>query len=531
MVSLVLDMKQLLRRLASVVARRRIVINSVANASGFVASVAVAFFITPRLVHGLGDERYGVWALIESVLAYLSVLDLGVGPAVVRYVARFHETRESDELNRTLSASVCIFAVAGLVVLASTLAMAFGWQRPLGLPSDVASDARWLLVLLGLNLAVGLPLRVYAAALHGLGQYPIQNAIRVTILLVRSALVLAVLHFGGGLKGLGLVVLACGLLDYFAMAIAAWRLLPEMRFSWRYIDRRTLRRIGSYSGSAFVLMLADRVSFQTGSIVIGAFLVPQAVAYFAIAANMVRYARDGLRAVTLVLPPAISAMEARGDYAAIQRVLVDGGRWCVYMILPLQLGLWMLGRTFLANWMGEAYADECFPALFLLSAPLTVMMSQSVSARILYGVGRLHWLAALAVVESALNLVLSVILVRFWGIKGVAFASAAPSIVFAVPVACYACYVTRTPLRRYLLGTFGRPVLVALVPAAVWGGWLYVRGSSLGWAEMVAAGAAGIAAYVTVALIAEVGPAALLAQGTRALGRLENSPVTDSASS
>ena len=385
--------------------------------------------------------------------------------------------------------------------------------------------------MLGLNLSVGLPLRVYAAALHGLGQYPIQNAIRVTLLLLRSALVLLVLHFDGGLKGVGIVVLACGLLDYFAMAIAASRCLPEMRFSWRYVDRQTMRRIGTYSGSAFVLMLADRVSFQTGSIVIGAFLLPEAITYFAIAANMVRYAKDGLRAVTLVLPPAISAMEARGDYAAIQRVLVDGGRWCVYLILPLELGLLMLGWTFLANWMGDAYADASFAALCLLSAPLAIMMSQSVSARILYGVGRLHWLAVLAVFEAGLNLLLSVILVRSYGIEGVAFATALPSVLFALPVAWYACYVTHTPLRRYVLGTFGRPLLAVVVPAVIWGGWLFWRGFDLSWSEMIVAGAVGVAACAIVAILLEIGPAALVAQCQRLLGAPNPSAATDSASS
>ena len=485
-----------------------------ANASGFVASVVVAFFLTPKLVHGLGDERYGVWALVESVLAYLSVLDLGVGPAVVRYVARYHETHETEELNRTLSASVCIFALAGMVVLITTLAMAFGWERPLGVPPEVASDSRWLLVLLGLNLSVGLPLRVYAAALHGLGQYPIQNAIRVTLLLLRSALVLLVLHFDGGLKGVGIVVLACGLLDYFAMAIAASRCLPEMRFSWRYVDRQTMRRIGTYSGSAFVLMLADRVSFQTGSIVIGAFLLPEAITYFAIAANMVRYAKDGLRAVTLVLPRP-SAMEARGDYAAIQRMLVDGGRWCVYLILPLELGLLMLGWTFLANWMGDAYADASFAALCLLSAPLAIMMSQSVSQEfsMAWGVctGWRCWPCL-----RRLNLLFSVILVRSYGIEGVAFATALPSVLFALPVAWYACYVTHTPLRRYVLGTFGRPLLAVVVPAVIWGGWLFWRGFDLSWSEMIVAGAVGVGADAIVAILLEIGPAALVGSASAA---------------
>ena len=58
--------------------RRGLLLNAVANWSGFAAHLVVVFFLSPRLVHGLGDRRYDIWSLVESVLAYLMLFDLGV---------------------------------------------------------------------------------------------------------------------------------------------------------------------------------------------------------------------------------------------------------------------------------------------------------------------------------------------------------------------------------------------------------------------------------------------------------------------
>ena len=85
---------------------RQIVANAVANWIGFAVQLVVAFFMSPILVHGLGAPRYGVWSLVESVLAYLMLFDLGVAASVVRYVARFEANGDLIRLNRVFSHSI-----------------------------------------------------------------------------------------------------------------------------------------------------------------------------------------------------------------------------------------------------------------------------------------------------------------------------------------------------------------------------------------------------------------------------------------
>ena len=53
----------------------------------------------------------------------------------------------------------------------------------------------------------------------------------------------------------------------------------------------------------------------------------------------------------------------------MRRVLLDGTRWVLYIVLPIHLGLLFFGRPFLARWVGgPQYADWCYPATAILSA-------------------------------------------------------------------------------------------------------------------------------------------------------------------
>ena len=84
-------------------AKRSLLIGAATNWAAFAATLLVSFFLAPYLIHHLGDARYGVWCVVESILAYFTLFDLGIAACLVRFVARFHATDERAELNRLVS--------------------------------------------------------------------------------------------------------------------------------------------------------------------------------------------------------------------------------------------------------------------------------------------------------------------------------------------------------------------------------------------------------------------------------------------
>jgi O-antigen/teichoic acid export membrane protein len=504
--------------------KRRLLTNAAASGLGFTAQLAAAFFLAPLFVHGLGDRRYGIWSLVESVLAYLMVFDLGVAASVVRYVAKFEASGDRENLNRIFNTSLCIFATAGAVALALALGLALVGIPLLHVPADLAGEARWMLVLLGGNLAVGLPLSVFPSILDGLGRYPAKTVIRTTALFLRTVAFLVVMARQGGLIELAVTITAFNLLEHLALAAAAFCYLPGLRFSLVLVDRATFRTIRGYSLDAFTALLAGRISYQTDAIVIGAFLQPQFITFFAVANRLVDYAKNGMRSLTLVLTPAVSTLEARGDSAAIRQMLRDSTRYVLWLTLPLQLGLLLLGKPFLALWIGPRHADLAYPTLAILAAPLGLMLSQSVSARILYGIGRLRWFARLVILEALANLLLSVLLVTPLGIEGVALGTALPNVAANVILIGYICRTVDLKVGAYLRRSFVAPSLVAGLLALAWGMLLNWHPPA-SWASLLTLAGMGLGGYALLALLAEWGPEVLLRSFKTRLRRGRTAPA------
>ena len=54
----------------------------------YAASIVAGLVVTPVVLHEIGDVEFGIWSFIGSITIYLSVLDLGVGPSIVRFAAK-----------------------------------------------------------------------------------------------------------------------------------------------------------------------------------------------------------------------------------------------------------------------------------------------------------------------------------------------------------------------------------------------------------------------------------------------------------
>ncbi|MCZ2340511.1 MAG: oligosaccharide flippase family protein [Bacteroidales bacterium] len=448
--------------------RHAFLLGAATNWLAFAATLGVSFFLTPYLIGELGKPRYDVWCIVESVLAYFTLLDMGIAACLVRSVARHHASTDRESLNRMASACLAVFLAAGVIALVLGTPILMGMGESLEAKAGSPGDVLPFMLLMLANLAATLPLSIFPNILDGLERFTAKSLVRIGILILRTIGIILAIQTQTGLLPLAVVYTIANLIEHGLMAGLCYRFLPELRFSWRLVDRATFRQVRGYSTDAFLAMLAGRITVQTGAILVGLFLPAGQVTFFATAARLVEYAKTLLRTITATLTPGVSAMEARGDFHGIARLVLTATRWVLYIVLPVNLGLWLFGRPFLHRWVGSEFVDASFPAAAILAATLTLGVAQSVTARVLYGMGRLRLFARMALLESALNLGLTLLLIRPFGVEGVAVAVAVPNVLFCLFVIGFTLLTLGIPLRAYLRRSWLQPLLANTLPLAIW---------------------------------------------------------------
>ena len=97
-------------------------------------NVLVGIFLSPYIIHHLGDDAFGLWIIIFSVTGYYGLFDLGIRSSIIRYVAKYSATDEQDELDRLVNTAMFSYGMIGiltfLITLIATLVGASVGARP-----------------------------------------------------------------------------------------------------------------------------------------------------------------------------------------------------------------------------------------------------------------------------------------------------------------------------------------------------------------------------------------------------------------
>jgi O-antigen/teichoic acid export membrane protein len=437
------------------------------NWAGFLVSALIAFFLSPFVVHHLGNSAYGVWVLIGSLTGYLGLMDLGVRGAVTRYVSSFHALGNHNEASRVASSALTIFVSAGILVFVASVILAIFGVDLFHIPPTYRVTSQIILVIAGLNIAVSLVSGVFGGTLVALQRFDLTNLIEVVLGLLRGVVIVAVLLRGYGLTSLAVTQL---LFAVASCAIYAWISLSQysqLRVSLLHCDLQHLRMIFSFSVYAFLITISLKLVFYTDSIVIGAFLPVSLITFFAIAGNLMNYSRDLISGISTIAAPKASALDATGDREGVRRVLLKGAQFATIVILPVALTFMLRGKTFIRVWMGSEYAQQSGHVLWILTLASMFAAGEAAAGSTMMGIGKHRILAAVYLAEAVCNLGVSIALVRSMGIYGVAWGTALPGLAKSFLFwPWYARRVLGIPVWKYILANWLRPA-VGIVPFAV----------------------------------------------------------------
>ncbi len=425
-------------------------------------NVLVGIFLWPFILHRLGEDAAGIWVLIFSITGYYGLFDLGIRSSVIRYVSKAKATNDVETASRLINTSLFSYSCIGLFTFLVTVTLSLYLDRFHGIRPDFQHTARWLLLMVGGAVSLGFPLGVSGGVLEGLQRFDVQNLTSVVSTVARAILIVIALRHGYGLLMVAFITVALPLVSSVVRTGIAARMLP-VPIGFRYVDRATFREMAGYGGTTLIVIIAARLRFRSDSIIIGAFLSTAAITYFNIGARIVDYAGEVVENLAQVFMPMSSHTDAQGNLEGLRRIFVGGNRFCAFTIFPICAVLIVLGKSVIEAWVGVKYVATSYPVMLILLIGTSLMLAQAASPRVLFGMSKHKTWAMVALTEGIVNVVLSMVLVRPYGIVGDAIGTAAP---LAVTTLCFLpwhlCRQLQVRMGMYLREAYLLPAVVCI---------------------------------------------------------------------
>ena len=425
-------------------------------------SIGAAFAMTPFIVHALGARAYGFWVLILAFMGYYNLMNYGIYAAAARYAAQAIGKGDHDEVNRVAGTGLLLLGLIGVATMAVTAAAAAACPLFIRDPAEAALFRRVLLILGGAT-AASFPLNMFTGILTANVRYDASAAISIGKTFLVSAGVWAALTHGHGIAALATITAAGNLFVNLASYAACRVQLPYLRALPPRWDGARAREMFDYGWKILVSQIGDVLRFQIDSLVIATFLSATLLTGFSIGVRLV----DGFTSLVMssvgMMVPVFSQYEGRGDYDAMRSALLKVTKATTLLTVFVGYSILFYGRPFILRWMGPGY-ETSFLVTAILCAAMLVELPQAPGVQLLYGLSKHEPYAFLNVGGALLNVALSLLLVRRFGMYGVALGTALE--VFIVKLFIQPrmiCRVVNLPVRAFL----GEAILATALKAAV----------------------------------------------------------------
>ena len=341
-------------------------------------NMIVGVVYTPYMLRMLGQSEYGLYSLVASIIAYLTVLDLGFGNAIIRYTAKFRAEGKQREQEEMFGMFLILYIGIGIIAMiaGSVLSLNVESMFSHSMTETEVERTRVMLWLMTFNLAFTFPMSIWGSIMSAYERFFFQRMVSI----IRSVLnpIVMVLLLVIGYKAIAMVVvttifnIATLLINYWYCKNRLYIKVRFARFKWSF-----LKEVSIYSFWIFLNAIMDRIYWSTGQFVLGIYKGSVAIAIYAVAIQLESMYMLFSTAISSVFLPKVTSLVSRGaNEREISNLFIRTGR-IQYIVMSFILSAFIVfGKQFIYLWAGEGYEDAYYLSLMFF-VPLTIPLIQN----------------------------------------------------------------------------------------------------------------------------------------------------------
>lgn len=379
-------------------------------------AMAASFLAIPLMIHYLGQEQFGVWSTLLSVMSWVVFFDLGIGNGLRNKVTEALAKNETSKAAQFIASGYSLIGLIALMLWGLVFAASFlvPWQIvfntqviPEGILRLTVQISAFFITL---NFWIGL-----IGALLGAVQKTSHVALGQLISSVSALLLIFILTKTTDTSIIYLALVYGLSLVTANILLSLWffRRHPELR-PQPHLDKQHVSPLLSVGLQFFTVQFAVLVIFATDKILITQLLGPQYVTQYEVVFKLFSVITFAHTLVTAPLWSAYTDAYHRNDVAWIRDMLRKQLK--IYLGIAMAVLLMaFLARPIIAVWIGGGVEVSSLLASIM---GLFVLIStwNNVYAILLNGIGKIRAQLYTAVTAMLINIPLAISFTKYFGL-------------------------------------------------------------------------------------------------------------------
>ena len=395
-----------------------------------ILNTLISILYTPILTKYLGQSEYGLYSLIISIITYLTVLDLGLGNAIIIYTSRLKATGDKEKEHKLHGMIFIINIILGFIAVLVGIILYLNVSKMFGhtMTIEEINKAKVLMLILIFNLAMTFSLNIFGNIVTAYEKFVFGKVMKIIQILLAPILSIPILLLG--YKSIALVIIVT-LVNMFCLGLNTFYCLKELKIKLKFksFDKRLLIEVFKYSSLIFISEIISKINWSVDQFILGAVVSTTAVAIYSVAAMLNQAYLSFSTAISSVLLPKITRMEEKHATAEdFTKIFIKTGRIQYILIALIITGFVLFGQNFIKLWVGTTYNDTYYIACILM-IPVTIPLIQNTGLSILQAKNKYKFRTITYFFIALFNIIVSIPFAKIYGGIGVAIPTAVSLIV------------------------------------------------------------------------------------------------------
>jgi O-antigen/teichoic acid export membrane protein len=375
----------------------------------------VFFFLTPFLLKILGEEQYGVWVLLTTIITYFSISNFGFNTSFMVAVPSVMDNLEkrNELINTVFFTLIFMSGVFSLVFVILDLNL----QELFEVSPDFLFSSKIAFVFIFLSFVANILYGFFDSILYINNYIFEKNVIEILKQVVLNILIFVTVYIGFGIIGMGIAQLIT-FVSFFLILYAYTKKKFTFNLDYRLYSSKLFTKLLNPSIHYFLITIASQIIFYSDTILISSLSGVKTVAIYSI---MYRTTDVFLRAIfklSDVKVPMIAEILKTGQYLKLINYHNKLQVITLISIAPIFFILFFYGDTILSLWLGINYLFDK-EILRVLSVSMVLNAIIHVSALFIITMGIHKKVSYMSTADAILNLILSVLFFNLFGLIGI----------------------------------------------------------------------------------------------------------------
>ena len=393
-------------------------------------NAVIGIVYMPFLTKMLGQSEYGLYSLVANIISYLTILDLGFGNAITIYTAKYIAKNDKQGERKLHGMFLIIYTIIGIIAGIIGTILYFNVNKIFGSTMDLKeiNTAKILMKILIFNLIITFPFSIFSSIITAYEKFVFSKIINIIRIVLMPLIMIPLLIMG--YKSIALVILTT-ILNIGCLLINMIYCLTKLhiKFNFKKFDFKLLIEILSYSIFIFLNTIIDKINWSLDTFILGAVSGTISVAIYSVAAHMNTLYLSFSTAISGVLLPRFSKMEAqKANNKQFSEVFIKTGR-IQYIVMSLIItGFVLFGKQFIQILFGIEYTSAYYIGCILM-IPVTIPLIQNTALSILQAKAKYKFMTIMYICTSIINVAISIPLAKIYQGIGAACGTALSLIV------------------------------------------------------------------------------------------------------